>query len=158
MSATAWLLTLADGSRVALGSHWIREVIGEHERGLSPMFSVPLMPDYCHQLMHWRNLFIPVLHLEPLVGITVLALGHYYVVVAYPPLEEKAHLHYGVIVCSALPMQITISDADPVAYSSPIWENYASSCFTYEGDAMPILDTAKVFHYHGSNNEPPRPS
>lgn len=145
MSTSAWLLTLADGVRVALGSHWMREVIGEHERDLYPVFSVPLMPDHCHQLMHWRNLLIPVLQLETLVGSTVPPLTPYHVVVAFSPSDSEEYLAYGVIRCCALPVQITVSDTLAVDYPHPSWVNYAASCFAYEGQAIPILDTAKVF-------------
>ncbi len=146
MSATAWLLTLNDGVRVALGSHWIREVIGEHERASYSTFTVPLMPNYCHQLMHWRNLLIPVLQLEGLVGKTPPALARYHVVVAISPLEGDKNLHYGVIVCSALPMQVTLQDNELVDYPQPVWADYACSCFIYQEDAVPILDTTKIFN------------
>jgi len=146
MSASAWLLTLADGVRVALGSHWIREVIGVHERASYTTFPVPLMPDHCHQLMHWRNLLIPVVQLESLVGITPPASAAYHIVVAIPPLEGDTHLHYGVILCSAIPTQITLEDNQLVDYPQPVWASYAASCFAHQGDAIPILDTAKIFN------------
>ena len=146
MSVPAWLVTLANGSRVALGSHWMREVIGAHERELYPMFTVPLLPQHCHQLMYWQNLLIPVMQLEALVAIDAPASTPYHVVVAVPPLAGEDHLGYGVIGCCALPEQISVSDTQPIDYPSPAWAAYAASCFAYQDAAIPILDTGKIFN------------
>lgn len=149
MSRSAWLLTLVGGIRVAVGIPWMREVISDLDRDLYPVFAVPLMAEHCRYLMPWRTLLIPVLHLETLLetGETTLietsALSR--IVVAISPQADEKVLNYGVLPCSALPVQISVSASQQCDYPHPRWTKYASSCFDHQGHAVPILDTGKVF-------------
>ncbi|MDX8393791.1 MAG: hypothetical protein R8K21_04310 [Mariprofundales bacterium] len=152
-AVSAWLLDIGGDISVALGKYLMREIISTHEKHLYPIRRVAMSNDYCHDIMLWRGLLLPIMQLDKRITEND---GHKnnnndkepsLLVVAIPPVNDEGMnvLAYGVLQIWSMPEAIEVWDSHACDYPNTNWQNLASSCFHYNNQAIPILDTNKVF-------------
>lgn len=141
----ARLIEYAHGRRIALPPHTIYGLI-EH-----PSFvEVPGAARYSYGLVSWQNKRLPLLNFDALLHADSAAVQSiappYALIVAYQ-CTAKEPLQYGAIGLTALPQTIAVGDDAQCELpdDSTRWTELALSCFQYEEEAIPIIDTARVF-------------
>lgn len=111
---------------------------------------VPGAAPYGYGLITWQNRRLPLLDLNALLhadySIVQNAAPRYALIVAYQCVSNMP-LEYGAFGLMALPLNIHINNKAQceLPRDSHLWEQLALSCFKYEGQAIPIIDTARVF-------------
>jgi chemotaxis signal transduction protein len=143
--ATAYLLEYETGRFLAFPPHTGMELV-EQPR----VVYVPGMPPFCLGLMKWQGRQIPVLDLARLLlgrdsepGLTTT--GHV-LVLAYQKAPGHA-LEYGAVNAPFLISMVSVEDSQQTDPSTEIkvLTGMSLSCFEYQGQAVPILDTARIF-------------
>lgn len=149
--APARLVEYAQGRRVALPVHTTYALVEK------PAFvEVPGGARYAYGLLTWQEDRLPLLDLDTLLHpdqrARPLAAPNYALVLAYQR-EPKGPLAYGTIALATLPQTIEIGDEAQCELpgDSRLWPLLALSCFLHEGQAVPILDTGRLFsaYHHG---------
>ncbi len=146
----ARMVEYANGRHIALPPHTTYALTAQ------PTFeAVPGCAHYAYGLLTWQGIRLPLLDLDALLHAdpsTILSTSpRYALIVAY---QSIAHgpLAYGAISMNSLPQTIAIGNEAQCALpgDSRLWPQLALSCFQHEGEAVPILDTARLFAaYHG---------
>ncbi len=147
--AAARLIAYQPGRYVALPPHTTYALIEQPE-----IAAVPGAARYAHGMITWQGGRIALLDLNALLyGASVApgAVPRYALVAAWQG-RAGAPLGYGAIGLHELPQ--TISVGDDMQCGLPVdserWPQLALACFEYQGQAVPILDTARLFMaYHG---------
>ncbi len=148
--AVARLIEYAPGRHIALPPHTTYALIDR------PVFDVvPGAARYAYGLVMWQGSRLPLLDLNALLhgdtGATPSAAPRYALIVAYPSVA-RGPLAYGAIGMSALPQTITVGDEAYCALpgGSRLWPQLALSCFQHDGEAVPVLDSSRLFGaWHG---------
>jgi hypothetical protein len=149
--AVARLIEYAQDQKIALPPHTTYGLI-EH-----PVFvAVPGSAKYAYGLMTWQYSRIPLLNLEMLLNdelyIVPTETPRYALIVAYQS-HANYPMEFGAIGLNALPKTILVGDEAQCSFPDDrkIWQFLALSCFQLEGQAIPILDSSKLFSsYHRS--------
>jgi chemotaxis signal transduction protein len=144
--ATAYLLEYSQGHYFAFPAHTGVELV-EQPR----VVAVPGMPYFCLGLMAWQRRQLPLLDLAKLVagplpqGNGNPSIGHV-LVLAYQTARGKA-LEYGAVCAPSLISKLEVIDSQQceLPKDSDLLPRIALSCFEYEGQAVPILDSASLF-------------
>jgi chemotaxis signal transduction protein len=141
--ALARLLEVAPGQRIALPAHTTIDVV-EHPVATP----VPGAPVHTQGLLSWQGKRIPYIDLDALLrGVpAALAPARYALVVAYQPAPGAA-IEHGAIALVALPVSIHVSDSQRCRLGSDrqAQARLALACFEFEGQAIAVLDTARIF-------------
>lgn len=142
--AKAYLLEYSHGCFVAFPAHTGVELIDQ------PKFvMVPGMPYFCRGLMAWQGRRLPVLDLDKLLtGPEVPgspSVGHV-LILAYQSAPGRA-VEYGAVLAPSLIQMIEVVDSQQCELPADIegLPRLSLSCFEYEGQAVPVLDTARIF-------------
>jgi chemotaxis signal transduction protein len=147
--ATAYLLEYGQGRFAAFPAHTGVELIDQPSVVL-----VPGMPYFCLGLMAWQGRRIPLLDLDRLLtGPGVHgnpSIGHV-LVLAYQSAPGQA-LEYGAVLAPSLIRMIEVADSQQCAYAADIegLQRFSLSCFEFEAQSIPVLDTARIFSTPGS--------
>lgn len=142
--AAARLLEYQRGRFVAFGAHSTLELI---ER--PTVVTVPGAPYYCRGLMAWQGRQLPLLDLhtllraypddyaQPLRHVLVLAFQR----------APREPLEYGALCAPSLLQMIDVADSQQCALpgDSDLWPWISMACFEYQGQSVPVLDTARLF-------------
>jgi len=143
--ATAYLLEYSKNRFVAFPAHTGVELIDQ-----PVVVMVPGQPGFCLGLMPWQGgQRIPLIDLERLLkgheGQGSPSIGHV-LVLAYQSAPGHA-LQYGAVLAPSLIRMIEVMDSQQCALPAEIeaLPRISQSCFEYEGQAVPILDTARLF-------------
>jgi chemotaxis signal transduction protein len=142
--AKAYLLEYRQGCFVAFPAHTGVELVDQPE-----FVVVPGMPYFCLGLMAWQGRRLPLLDLDRLLnGPGVLgrpSIGHV-LVLAYQCAPGQA-LKYGALLAPSLIQMIDVIDSQqcPLPTDIPGLPRISLSCFEFEGKAVPVLDTARLF-------------
>ena len=144
--ATAYLLEYSKGHYFAFPAHTGVELV-EQPR----VVAVPGMPYFCLGLIAWQGRQLPLLDLDKLVaGPIAIAQGNpsigHVLVLAYQTAPGKA-LEYGAVCAPSLISKLEVVDGQQCALPADIERlpRISLSCFEYEGQAVPVLDTARIF-------------
>jgi chemotaxis signal transduction protein len=148
--ALARVIDYAHGRLAALAPHTTIEVV-ENPRATV----VPGAAYYALGLLEWQGRQIPLVDLDTLL----LAYPRddqanpprYALVVAFQRLPGSA-VEYGAVALAKLPETVAVADDASCAFpsTSDMWPLLAISCFRRSGQAVPIIDTARLFgRYHG---------
>ena len=139
----AWLLNLGQGRYTGVGYQHMMEFVTE-----TPMFEIPLAPRYCVGVMLWRHNIVPIIDLNRLVGATSDATCEHRGVgiLAYQEAPGEP-LRYGGLLLEAEPREVAVSDdmARPLPAYPAGWWSVSLSCFSLDGQAVPILHVEKIF-------------
>lgn len=142
--ALACLLEYARDARVALPVHAGVELV-EKPR----VISVPGMPNFALGLMAWQGRHLPLIDLSRYLqdGATEAPTPFSHVlVVAYQP-DPGQPLAYGALCAPFLIRLVEVNDSQqcPLPVGNERWSAIALSCFEYQGKAVPVIDTARIF-------------
>lgn len=142
--AVARLVVYAPGRQIALAPHTTYALL-ENPAAVA----VPGAARHAYGLLTWQDTRLPLIDLNVLLhpdAGTPTATPRYALIVAY---QREAHgpLAYGAIGLSELPQTVLIGDESQCALpdDSRLWPLLALSCFEHQGQAIPIVDTARVF-------------
>ena len=145
----ARLIEYAPGRHIALPPHTTYALIE------NPVIAtVPGAAHHACGLLRWQGELLPVLDLgallHPGASAAAAATPRYALIVAYQS-APRTPLAYGAIVLEQLPQTIAVSDDAHCALpdDSELWPLLALSCFRHEEQAVPILDTARLFGHRG---------
>lgn len=143
-SAAARLLEYRRGGFVAFAPHTTMALVDR-----PPVTAVPGAPYYCVGLIPWQDGQVPLLDLNTLLracpGSEAAPLGHA-LVLAWQG-APGAPLEYGAVCARSLVQMIDVTDdqACELPSDSDLWPWIASSCFEHAGQAVPVVDTARLF-------------
>jgi hypothetical protein len=147
--ATAYLLEFSKNRYVAFPPHTGVELV-EQPR----VVAVPGMPYFCLGLMAWHGKQIPLLDLGRLLLDEMPApssptIGHV-LVLAYQSVPGQA-LEYGAVNAPSLISMVEVVDSQQCELPAEpeLLAGVSLSCFQYQGQAVPILDTAGIFSKPG---------
>jgi len=126
------------------------------------IIEVPGAASYGLGLMSWQGGWLPVIDLAWLLhgkppSVQDAPAPRYALVLAYQPAPRQAVAH-GAIALELLPQFAAVSDTQlcPWPDAHPRWPQLGLSCFAHEGQAVPILDTSRLFtNYHPPWATPP---
>lgn len=141
----ARLIEYVPGCYIALPPHTTYALVESPD-----VASVPGAARHAWGLLAWQEMRLPVLDIYALLypGASAAAASapRYALVVAYQS-AARAPLEYGAIALNQLPQTIAVGDEAQCALpdDSGLWPQLALSCFQHEGEAVPILDTARLF-------------
>ena len=148
--APARLVEYARGRFIALPPHTTLELL-EHPA----ILSVPGGAYYGYGLLAWQGQQIPVLNFDALLrayaAAAPAARPRYALVIAYQQ-APRAPVQHGALGLAALPRTIEVGDEAgcDLPEEGDLWPALALSCFQHEGQAVPIINTARLFAaYHG---------
>ncbi len=110
---------------------------------------VPGGARHCHRLVRWRGRWLALLELDKLLQThpsVDSAQPRPVLVVAYQPAPGHP-VEHAALELPALPGTVLVSDAMACELPSDhaLWPELALSCFTHEGEAVPVLDVARLF-------------
>ncbi len=143
MRARAWMMDVGAGQRVAAGTHHVVEYL------LSPKtIGLPLAPAHCPAVLIWREQIIPSVDLtglSPNRG-PVRHAWQGAVVLAYQDAPGKP-LRYGALLVYAAPEETWVSNdmACPLPEASARFQYFTCACFSHQEQAIPVMDTARLF-------------
>lgn len=143
-SAPARLLEYRRGGFVAFAPHATIALVDS-----PPVVPVPGAPYYCVGLIPWQDGHVPLLDLHTLLracpGAESAPLGHA-LVLAWQS-APGAPLQYGAVCARSLVQMIEVTDAQAceLPSDSDLWPWLAIACFEHAGQAVPVVDTARLF-------------
>lgn len=142
--AKAYLLEYRQGGFVAFPAHTGVELIDQ-----PVIVMVPGMPYFCVGLMAWQGRRLPVLDLDKLLtgpGIDGNPPVGHVLILAYQSAPGRA-VEYGAVLAPSLIQMIEVVDSQQCELPADIegLPRLSLSCFEYEGQAVPVLDTARIF-------------
>jgi hypothetical protein len=150
LQVDARLIEYAPGRRIALPPHTTYALI-DHPA----VETVPGAAGYAYGLTMWQGNRLALLDLNVLfhgdAGAVLSAAPRYALIIAYQSVA-RGPLAYGAIAMNALPQTIAVGDEAHCALpgDSKLWPQLALSCFQHEGQAVPIIDTSRLFGaWHG---------
>lgn len=142
-STRAWILDVAAGWHIAVGSRHVIEYL------LSPeATAIPLAPAHCQGMLVWRDRLIPLVDLRPLLDMQktsrheprrALILGYWD--------SSRQAVRYGALVVRTAPTDVAVSDdmACPLPEEPAVIKHLCRSCIVRRDEIIPILDTARLF-------------
>lgn len=143
--APARLVAVGAQGWAALPAHTVLELV-EH----LAVLPVPGAAPHCTGLARWQGQWLPVVDLlqfihGPSAGAQATP-PRYHLIVAYQ-MAPRTPLQRGVLGLHAAPRETLASDDAYCALpaDSPRWPAIAMSCFAHEGQAVPVIDTARLF-------------
>jgi hypothetical protein len=142
--AAARLLEYKRGCFVAFPAHATIGLIDN-----PTVVPVPGAPYYCIGLMPWQGRQLPLLDLSTLLRAypegDAPPAGHV-LVLAYQDAPGQP-LQYGAVCAPWLVRMIEVADSQQCELpgDSDLWPWISLACFDYEGHAVPVLDTRRLF-------------
>lgn len=147
--AAVWLLKFAPSRRAALPADSVLEAVARPR-----IIGVPGAPYCALGMLAWRGRYLAVLDLASLLDARPKEPGPSpspgnAVIVACRtgpdrPIDYAAIAAVGPIA----PFQVTDAMQCPLPEDSDLWPLIAASCFTHQGQALPLIDTGKLFTAH----------
>lgn len=153
MKATAWLLTLDGGLRVAVGERELMHIISEEvERSV-----VPGAPAYARELILWHNRLLPLFDVaaalhdqdaaNEAIAQSTQRRAHILVVAGYQ-VSTESQIEFGVLPVCGLPERIDVTEDSgcELPSAAAVWRTLAHSCFQHpQHGAVPILNLRRMF-------------
>ena len=146
----AWLLTITEGSHVAIGN---LEMIHLHPE-VPDLIAIANKGDYCQHQIIWQEQHLPLLDMALLLcgepsgdKTTDNPENIFLCVVSYMSQQDNVQ-EYGAILSSQLPVRIKVDDeqACELPDSPETWSMLAISCFSHDTyGVVPILDLPRIF-------------
>ena len=140
-TAPAWLLRVADNIQLSIGEHEATEYIAA-----PALQHVPMAPEYCKNILFWRDIMVPVIDLNILHGHSATTNYQHVMVLAYQE-KEGMPLEYVAFTLASAPDKILVNDDDvcelPESYPETL-RPYVISLFNYNNQVTSILDIARL--------------
>lgn len=145
-TALACMLEYAPGAQIALPIHAGVELV-EQPR----VVPVPGMPHFCLGLLAWQGRQLPLIDFQaylqaPGDAAAPTTVYSHVLVVAYQTARGQP-IEYGALCAPFLIRMIEVADNQqcPLPAQQPRWTDIAISCLMSQGQAVPVLDPARVF-------------
>ena len=147
-SCSAWLLSVTETMRVAIGEFEMLHIILGRQR----FFAIPRTPDHCRSVFIWQGQILPVFDLsvylrtEKTDADSVIRTERYTCIVNYrDPADSVQH---GALLLYDLPVRITVSDDQmcELPDNNKKLRTISNSCFQDPGHGpVPVLNLARIF-------------
>jgi chemotaxis signal transduction protein len=142
MSASpAWLLSLDERRRVAVGPYEMVHVLTEG----TELHPVPGAPRGCRQVLLWQSRPLPVIDLTEWADGTPRQGTRPVAIVAFRRADGR--VENGALLLGGIPRQVVVDDAQALTRSrvpAP-WGALSHSAFSDGGTVVPILDLTRLF-------------
>jgi len=140
-TASAWLLHAADNIQFCIGLHQAAEYIEAPS-----LHAVPLATDYCKNIIFWRDLIVPVIDMNILVGNHTMQNNQFVMVIAYQT-KDNTPLEYMAFKLASAPRKILVNDNDvcqlPDTYPKQL-KPFVLSLFKHNNKIASIFDIAQL--------------
>ena len=156
--AVARIIEFAPGRRAALPPHTTLEIV-EDPRPVP----VPGASRHAYGLLTWQQRRIPMIDLDALLdggsSAGPPAAPRFALVVAWQDAPGEP-VQQGAIALQQLPQTVEVHDAQQcdLPRDSDGWPYLATACFSHAGQAVPIVDTARLFNAGAAAAITPAPS
>lgn len=136
----AWLLDLGASCQAVVGT---RELL--HLIDAPATYEIPYTPQYCRRVVFWQDRMLPVLDIPAKLG-GAPQQAPFLAVVGYQR-KRGEYPQFGALMLASPPQQLEVSDeqACPLPEEKHGWDKLAISCFDHHGDAVPVLNLARIF-------------
>lgn len=142
VEAMAWIVTLDGGLRAAVAE---REMIHLVEH--STFETIPQTPLHCQQVLLWEGELLPVMDLT--AWLTGQPAGRAHASVGIVGWQEGPGMapQYGALLFTGPPEKVLVKDEQvcDLPEQPSGWEAVAISCFSHDGQPVPILDMPHIF-------------
>lgn len=139
----AWLLELGNDLRAAIPLHEMSQVL------LSPdLYSIPLSPAHCQQVLLFQKRILPVIDVSTLVTDQKTAdFSSKIIGLTVYQKAPKQPLQYAAMHLANMPTMIYVDDSQltTLPEHEPLWKLFSVSCFMYEDRKIPVLDLAALY-------------
>jgi chemotaxis signal transduction protein len=146
-TSRAWVMDIGGGRHVAAGTHHVVEYL------LSPeTLELPLAPPNCPAVLIWRERIVPAVDLVPLLPRPDAARRKWSGAVILPYQQAPGKpLQYGALLVYAAPQEVWVSNGEACSLPEQMgaFAYFACACFAHEDEAIPVLDSFRLF------SEPP---
>jgi hypothetical protein len=134
----AWLLDFGKAGHAAVGGLVLLELIEQ-----AKIYPLPFAPDYCCNVLFWKDHLLPVLDMAARLGELPQQPG-LLAVVAYRSGEAVS---FGALLLSSMPVALTVVNAQacPFPDHPSGWQRLAISCFAHLDMQVPVVNLAKAF-------------
>lgn len=145
-TALACLLAYAPHAHVALPVHAGVELVEQPQ-----LVPVPGMPHFCRGLLAWQGRRLPLVdlqaYLEPPEATQPASVPAHVLIVAYQ-VARGCPIEYGAICAPFLLRMIEVADSQQCELPArdPRWTGIAISCLVHQGQVIPVIDPARIFH------------
>ena len=137
--ANAWLIEFAENCRAAIGERELFHILHR-----AAAHRVPRAPRYCAEVIEWEGQLLPLWDLGGRLG----AAGSGAALVAVVGYQDAAGgTYFGALRLHAPPQRIKVDDeaACELPEEQAAWRPLSKSCFSREGQPVPVLDLAGLF-------------
>jgi len=144
----AWILDFGGSVRVAIGE---LELI--HLETQPKLFSVPKTPNYCQNVVIWQDTIVPAIDLGIALKGQVNAHETCYAAIVRYRTVANGPLAYAALLLAEIPVRMIINDslACPLPNELIALKALAVSCFSLNGESIPIIELASVFSQASQN-------
>ena len=145
-TALACLLAYAPHAHIALPVHAGVELVEQPQ-----LVPVPGMPHFCRGLLAWQGRRLPLVdfqaYLERPDAAQPAPVPAHVLIVAYQ-VARGSPIEYGALCAPFLLRMIEVADSQQclLPAADPRWTGIAISCLVHQGQAIPVLDPARIFH------------
>ena len=140
--SNAWLLEPNDFLSIAIGDYEMVEYLDG-----STCFSVPGAPNYCNQILYWKNNLVPVMDLGVLLGKPAQGSGAFMSLIAYQEQPGSA-LEYLALKVRTAPEKILVDDTQvcelPAEINEGLLMPLCLSCFRHADRSVVILNITSL--------------
>ncbi len=138
----AWILDFGNSMLAAIGE---LELVHLDEN--PKLFTIPKTPLYCQHALIWQETIIPVMDMAVVLQAQKITRETCYAaIIRYQP-DINSPLLFGAILLAKMPERIKVDDnlACPLPENLLAIKSLAVSCFSLNGEAIPIIDMARIF-------------
>lgn len=135
----AWLIEASGGYQFVVAEYEMIEYVIEAE-----LHEIPLTPEYASSVLLWQDQMVAVIDFGLMIE-RVQELTSNISLLAYQETAGDA-LKYISVALRSPPKKITIDDVQMCEQEAPnpFWDYLSDSWFTYEGDAVPVLNVQRL--------------
>lgn len=136
----AWILDFGMGYKAAVGA---RELI--HLIDVPVSFSVPYTPEFCHRVLFWQGMMLPLMDVAARLGGDGQD-SPFVAVVGYQ--QQRGELpQFGAVQLAAPPAKVAVSDeqACNLPPDLSVWQGLVVSCFDFQGQVTPVVNINRLF-------------
>ena len=141
--ASALRLQVGAAQMAAIGLHEMIEVI----EGAEPIH-VPRAPRYCHAMVRWREMLIPIFDLANWCGFdaggATGGAARFHAILSYES-GDPQRPGFGCLGLESFPVTIQVDDQAACALPAKLWSAVALSCFRDGPSIVPILHLSALF-------------
>ncbi len=138
----AWILDFGNSAIAAIGE---LELVHLDEN--PELFVIPKTPCYCQHALIWGETILPVIDMVVALQDQQISRETCYAAIIRYRQEINSPLQFGALLLAKMPERIKVDDdlACPLPENLQTLKSLAVSCFTLDGEGIPIIDLASIF-------------